>query len=380
MNALVWTRVLRVPGLLLISSLFFAGCGKSAATPFVQGKATVYITDRYEFAENMAIKKLVAGDNHSCILTDDGSIACWGENSALQLATGDTIDRAVPTVVNGIGEAIDVYAGGNQSCAVIMQNEQVYCWGNGQPPTLMSFSSVLGISLSAAHGCAILDDNSIQCWGDNLRGQLGNGAAVPAYSLTVGNEHSCAVSYSVLGQIQCWGDNQFGQLGNGTTSVLAQPGPSTLVSFSSEQIAAGRDFTCGLAWSDSQVNCWGANGFEQLGVAGAPSSSPQPIPNLYAFSISTNPSAQHMCAILATDQVRCWGRNTSGQVGTGGFASPAAPTTVAGLAGVVQLALGASHSCAVLSNNTVRCWGSNLSGQLGNNNPGVDSGVPVLVN
>src|SRR5439155_1471331 len=82
----------------------------------------------------------------------------------------------------------------------------------------------------------ILRDGTLQCWGDNNWGQLGNGSAAgtasttPATAVTgittataasSGAEHTCAVLQD--GSVQCWGRNTDGRLGNGTTTNAFTP-------------------------------------------------------------------------------------------------------------------------------------------------------------
>src|SRR4051812_28165376 len=78
--------------------------------------------------------------------------------------------------------------------------------------------------------CALLDDGTVQCWGGNDYGQLGNGtttgAMVPTIvpgltgvtAIAAGEYHACAVQ---SGAVKCWGANFTGQVGNGTITSSA---------------------------------------------------------------------------------------------------------------------------------------------------------------
>jgi alpha-tubulin suppressor-like RCC1 family protein len=82
------------------------------------------------------------------------------------------------------------------------------------------------LSAGQFHTCAVLDDGTVQCWGRNDFGQLGDGSLthrlspVPvanlgtATSIAAGSFHTCAILS--FGAVRCWGFNDSGQLGNGT--------------------------------------------------------------------------------------------------------------------------------------------------------------------
>ena len=76
----------------------------------------------------------------------------------------------------------------------LLQDNTVNCWGagkfgelgNGQyytnapygsalPVTVSGVSNATQISAGLTHSCALLQDNTIKCWGDGYYGQLGNG-------------------------------------------------------------------------------------------------------------------------------------------------------------------------------------------------------------
>ena len=85
------------------------------------------------------------------------------------------------------------------------------------------------------HACAILDDESLKCWGYNGYGQLGIGSTTnqntpqtvdlgtgrTAVSVSLGQQHTCAVLDD--GSLKCWGRNNYGQLGIGSYSNQNTP-------------------------------------------------------------------------------------------------------------------------------------------------------------
>jgi cysteine-rich repeat protein len=75
-----------------------------------------------------------AGDNHTCVRFDDGTIRCWGANYYGQLGLGSTLalgDDELPDTVEPIetgGTVVRVDAGGNNTC-VVYDDQRVRCWG-----------------------------------------------------------------------------------------------------------------------------------------------------------------------------------------------------------------------------------------------------------
>src|SRR3954452_4586382 len=209
-----------------------------------------------------------AGQNHTCAL-QSAALRCWGFNREGELGIGnsDTIGddetpAAAPPADLGPGRtATAVSAGDFHTCAVL-DDGSARCWGFGQNGRLGTGSQVnigddepvvsvppvnLGpghtakaITAGGAHTCAILDDDSLRCWGYGFNGQLGYGnadsigdsetpgSAGPvnlgpgrtAKAVAAGSAHTCAVLDD--GSVRCWGAGLRGQLGYGNTSGLGE--------------------------------------------------------------------------------------------------------------------------------------------------------------
>jgi hypothetical protein len=110
-----------------------AGLGKSgsapAPVPGFSGKAVA----------------LAGGSAHACSLLDDGSVACWGDNSSGQIGDG-TMDSPHPTPgkVTLRARATSICAGSDQSCANL-DDGSVWCWGHspfGNPANTSLTSNV----------------------------------------------------------------------------------------------------------------------------------------------------------------------------------------------------------------------------------------------
>ncbi|MEZ4621362.1 MAG: hypothetical protein R2867_38490 [Caldilineaceae bacterium] len=191
------------------------------------------------------ITVLAAGEEHTCVLNDTGAIRCWGSNRDRQLGEGSADSHSIPLQVNPtvpVGAIRAIFPGRFHTCA-IANNGGVTCWGrnnDGQlgdgteeprttPVMVMGLTgSVKALALGVDHSCALLESGSVQCWGSNQYGQLGDGTnsdvAVPVdviglpagvTAIAAGEHHSCALIQGT--DVRCWGRNQLGQLGNNST-------------------------------------------------------------------------------------------------------------------------------------------------------------------
>jgi len=325
---------------------------------------------------------LAAGGAHICALLQTGTVQCWGRNFAGQLGDGTSGgSRATPVAVRGLSGVTVLVAGSAHTCA-LLQTGTVQCWGlndNGQlgdgttanratPVAVRGLSGVTALAAGGAHTCALLQTGTVQCWGSNFSGQLGDGTTTdrltPAVvsglsgvtALAAGWDHTCAVLQT--GTVQCWGSNFSGQLGDGTTTDRLTPVAVSGLS-GVTALAAGGAHTCALLQTGT-VQCWGRNESGQLGDGTTANRvTPVAVSGLSGATALAVGGA-HTCALLPTGTAQCWGRNESGRLGngtSGGFR--ATPVVVSGLSGATALAAGGAHTCALLQTGTAQCWGEN---------------------
>src|SRR5207302_1182232 len=87
--------------------------------------------------------------------------------------------------------------------------------------------------------------------------------------------------------------------------------------------------------------------------------------------VSLTTGYYHTCALLTDRTVDCWGDNGYYQLGTGGNAQSSLPVKVKNGAGtaalptVIGVSAGQYDTCTVMADHSARCWGLNSSGQLG---------------
>ena len=255
-----------------------------------------------------------------------------------------------------------------------------------------------------AHTCAVLDDDSLRCWGSNAFGQLGagdtadrrvaTGGALAAVALgssrsvakiAAGALSTCAVLDD--GTLKCWGANTFGQLGLGDTNHRgdaagemgdALPAVNLGTGVTARSISCGEYHAC-VVLSDDSLKCWGSNAYGQLGLgdtndrgdaAGEMGDSLAKVNLGSGRSVkSVACGRRHTCAILDDSTVKCWGDNTFGQLGLGTGAGSTTPAVSAVNLGsgrtAKRVVTGQFHTCVVLDDDDLKCFGANRFGQLG---------------
>ena len=349
-----------------------------------------------------------AGVDFACATLSNGSIECWGYNDAFgELGNGTTTNSCTPVAVTGVSNAAAVSAGFFFACA-LLSSGSVECWGdnyNGElgkgtntgsstPVSVTGLSNAIAISASRDSSnhfaCALLSGGSVECWGDNGVGELGNGATARsstpvsvtglsnAMAISAGNSFACALLSG--GSVECWGYNYYGTLGNGTVANSLTPVSVAGLS-NATALSAGSDFACALL-SNGSVECWGYNKSGQLGNGSSSSMLATPPVAVTGLSNATALSAgsDFACALLSSGSVECWGYNGSGQLGNGTTSTSPNPTpvSVTGLSNAIAISAGSDFACALLSNGSVECWGDNVFGQLGDGTV-VTSSIPVPV-
>ena len=330
------------------------------------------------------IAAISAGGYHICALTTDGNIKCWGGDfdEGPTLGNGEShsstpVDVHTSSADNSpLGDIAAISSGGWHTCALTTDGN-VKCWGFGgsgrlgnrteesspTPVNVHTSSSddiplggIAAISAGTYHTCALTTDGNIKCWGEGSYGQLGNGnasrqsAPVGVHTssedanplsgvaaISSGGKWTCALTTD--DNVKCWGRGGDGQLGNGRNSGELAP--------------------VGVHTSSEDAN---------------------PLSGVVAISAGD----LHTCVLTTGGNVKCWGKGDDGQFGNGEFNDSSTPVDdvhtsledANPLSGIAAISVGNLHTCVLTTDGNVKCWGKGGYGQLGNEEFN-DSSTPV---
>jgi alpha-tubulin suppressor-like RCC1 family protein len=303
------------------------------------------------------VMAVIAGGQHSLALSTSGAVYAWGRNAEGELGIGNTTNSSLPVAVT---------AGG------------------------LSGVSVAGLAGGGFHTLARTSSGAVYAWGFNGGGQLGNGgtatATIPVLinggglsgvnvtGVAAGRMHSLARTSS--GAVYAWGQNDRGEVGNGSTTNATTPTLITgggLSTVNVTSIAAGDQHSLAVT-STGALYTWGFNFSGQLGNGNTTSSSTPVLITGGGLSGATVVAAAagsgYSLALTNTGAVYAWGDNSSGNLGTGNTTNSLTPVLISfpanGSAKVVSLAAHQGTSFALESDGSLWAWGLNSNGDYGN--------------
>lgn len=347
-----------------------------------------------------------SGRTHTCAIKQDGSLWCWGNNDSGQLGLGyiDTLKVTTPQRV-GTASWRTVEANSAGTTCAIRSDRTLWCWGRndagsagispaggqtGDPTQIDPGTKWNVVSLANDVGCAIRQDGTLWCWGQNNNGATGieNGGApvVPPTKVGTDTDWFAVASNSTAtcglrgaGTLWCWGSNADGMVGvpgapSGTTAVNVQPAVAdwTSVSTMYDTLCATR--ANGSAW------CWGSGASYEIGDgAGVNRDEPTRVAGDLSF-VDVRGGNAFNCGLTTGGHARCWGYGVDGETGTGGMGVLVGrPAQVGKETNWARVAAGGSTTCATKTNGSLWCWGENRQGSLGDGSAAAFRPVPVAI-
>jgi alpha-tubulin suppressor-like RCC1 family protein len=200
---------------------------------------------RARLPRGVHVTAVSAGGDFAVALTSTGKLLAWGNNDEGQLGDGRRASTDKPVWVRlPRSTRITAVGAGVGHVLAVTSTGRLLAWGGnelghlGDGTTKLRRSPVrvhlpAGVKVVAAYGgllhsVALTTTGRVLAWGDNERGQLGNGTLtashVPVWvhiphgvrirALAAGRSFSLALTRS--GKVLAWGDDAEGQLGDGS--------------------------------------------------------------------------------------------------------------------------------------------------------------------
>jgi hypothetical protein len=322
--------------------------------------------------EPLRALSIAVGGWYSCALLENHRVKCWGQNTSGALGYGDSVNRGnSPSEMGDALPFVDL--------------------GTGRTAT--------AIAASRAHTCAVLDDGSLKCWGEgaalgsadtttlgNMPGQMGDelpalafGAGRRVRQVAAGFNWSCALLDD--GSVSCWGDNyetgakathmlptpiSLGDIGTAKVRTIIAGGKGAFVLLDDGRLLGELPFTVPPATLNSAPVAAFSGAWEsrcQLFVGGgafcrdaAGGEPPDTVHDLVAVGVREEYGS---CGLTAAGVARCWSFQPAPDTyWTDGVRLTDGAVKVVGPGPLKVLASGGvQHTCALDAEGRVWCWG-----------------------
>lgn len=348
-----------------------------------------------ESAMVLDVQNIACGGRHAALVTKQGEVFTWGEESGGRLGHGVDCDVSHPQLVDALASSNTelVACGEYHACAVTLSGD-LYTWGDGthnfgllghgndishwMPKRVngpLEGIRVSSIACGPWHTALVTSSGQLFTFGDGTFGVLGHNDKKSAYfpreveslkglktvKAACGVWHTAAVvevmvGYSSAsscssGKLFTWGDGDKGRLGHGDKEQRLVPTcVAALVDHNFRQVACGYSLTVALTTS-GQVFTMGSPNYGQLGDTEADGKLPGLVEGklLEAFVEEIGCGSHHVAVLTHKSEVYTWGKGANGRLGHGDLEDRNTPTLVEALKEkqVKSIACGSSFTAAI---------------------------------
>nr|XP_004250909.1 PH, RCC1 and FYVE domains-containing protein 1 [Solanum lycopersicum] len=346
-----------------------------------------------ESAVVLDVQNIACGGRHAALVTKQGEIFSWGEESGGRLGHGIDSDVLHPKLIDSLSHSnIELVAcGENHTCAVTLSGD-LYTWGDGDFGLLghgnevshwvpkrvngpLEGIHVSYISCGPWHTAVVTSAGQLFTFGDGTFGVLGHGdrksvskpreveslKGLRTVRAACGVWHTAAVvevmvgssssSNCSSGKLFTWGDGDKGRLGHGDKeSKLVPTCVAALVEPNFCQVACGHSLTVALTTS-GHLYTMGSPVYGQLGHHQADGKLPRRVEGKLAKSFVEEIAcgAYHVAVLTSRTEVYTWGKGANGRLGHGDMDDRNSPTLVEALKDkqVKSIACGTNFTAAI---------------------------------
>ncbi|XP_065847777.1 PH, RCC1 and FYVE domains-containing protein 1-like [Euphorbia lathyris] len=361
---------------------------------YLSTRADVLLPRPLESNVVLDVHHIACGVRHAALVTRQGEVFTWGEESGGRLGHGVSKDVIQPRLVESlVVSSVDFVACGEfHSCAVTMAGE-IYTWGDGThnagllghgtdvshwiPKRIagpLEGLQVASVTCGPWHTALVTSTGQLFTFGDGTFGVLGHGnrenvayprevdslSGLRTIAVACGVWHTAAVVEVIVtqssssissGKLFTWGDGDKNRLGHGDKEPRLKPTcVPALIDYNFHKIACGHSLTVGLTTS-GHVFTMGSTVYGQLGNPYADGKLPCSVEDkLSGESVEEIAcGAYHVAVLTSRNEVYTWGKGANGRLGHGDIEDRKAPTLVEGLKDrhVKFIACGANYTAAI---------------------------------
>ncbi|PSS21613.1 E3 ubiquitin-protein ligase HERC2 [Actinidia chinensis var. chinensis] len=339
------------------------------------------------------VQNMACGGRHAALVTKQGEIFSWGEESGGRLGHGVDSDVLRPKLIDSLSHtSIELVACGEyHTCAVTLSGD-LYTWGDGHfgllghgnevshwVPKLVNWPlegiHVSSLSCGPWHTAVVTSSGQLFTFGDGTFGVLGHGdrrsvskpreveslKGLRTVRAACGVWHTAAVvevmvgssssSNCSLGKLFTWGDGDKGRLGHGDReSKLVPTCVAALVEPNFCKVSCGHSLTVALT-SSGHVYTMGSPVYGQLGNPQADGKVPTRVEGKLSKSFVEEIAcgAYHVAVLTSRTEVYTWGKGTNGRLGHGDTHDRSSPTLIEALKDkqVKSIACGTNFTTAI---------------------------------
>ncbi|PON75768.1 Zinc finger, FYVE-type, endofin [Parasponia andersonii] len=358
------------------------------------GKVDSLLPKALESAVVLDVHYIACGGRHAALVTKQGEVFSWGEESGGRLGHGVDSDVFYPKLIDSLSNTnIELVACGEyHTCAVTLSGD-LYTWGDGtynfgllghgnevshwMPKRVngpLEGIHVSSVSCGPWHTTVVTSAGQLFTFGDGTFGVLGHGdrmsVSLPreveslkglrtvraacgvwhtaaVVEVMVGNSSSSNCS---SGKLFTWGDGDKGRLGHGDKEARLVPTcVAALVEPNFCRVACGHSLTVALTTS-GHVYTMGSPVYGQLGNPQADGKLPVRVEGKlknYVEDIACG--AYHVAVLTSRTEVYTWGKGANGRLGHGDIDDRNSPTLVEALKDkqVKSIACGTNFTAAI---------------------------------
>ncbi|KAL9643205.1 hypothetical protein ABK040_001693 [Willaertia magna] len=363
--------------------------------------------------KNSTIKKVVVGDGHALILTQEGKLYGVGLNENGQLGIGTKVNspaiKLVDTSSLGGRNISDVFAGAYYSL-ILTTDGSLFSMGlnqNGQlgdksfvdkvlpTPINLNGKNITKISAGRSHVLLLTSNNEVYGFGSNTNGEINPNIMITNYTeptrIDISNRNISNIFagshtsffLGLNGTLYAVGLNNFGQLGVGSpsdtiTQITEIYKSGELKDKSICDVIATYDFIY-IKTCDDKYFSFGFNRYGNLGIT----KLSKPLKTLVNVNINAISTRDRTLFAGSDGIVYGFGRNDFGQLGDGTTSSPKFNpfnTRFPFEKSIQQIATGLYHTLVLATDGSVYSFGSNVYGELGINSFSNMTAIPTMIN